>query len=67
MAERLDAEEIHIHVFGDEPAPALRGLIRERAPLERAPFERPTMERATPRPLDGAATLGLRIARRAAA
>lgn len=67
MAERLDADEIHIHVFGDEPAPALRGLIRERAPLERAPLERATMERATPRPLDGAATLGLRIARRAAA
>lgn len=57
MAERLDAEEIHIHVFGDAPAPALRGLIRDRAPIERA----------TPRPADSAASLGLLIARRAAA
>ncbi|MFG1416205.1 hypothetical protein V5F38_03740 [Xanthobacter sp. V0B-10] len=27
MAERLDADEIHIHVLGEEPAPGLRRLL----------------------------------------
>ena len=36
MAERLAAEEIHIHVFGEEAAPALRRLL-DPPPAEHAP------------------------------
>lgn len=42
MAQRLDADEIHIHVFGEEPAPALRRLLTGSLPACRSVEARPT-------------------------
>ncbi|MFG1477254.1 hypothetical protein V5F53_01155 [Xanthobacter sp. V4C-4] len=36
MAERLDAEEIHIHVLGEAPAPSLLRLLGEPVPVARS-------------------------------